>query len=127
MRSWGVAGPATRQAVATGPPLPEPLVTHYREMLRAPRDHGGSGNLSAEMPALAEMLAAEGISAPQTMRLHVQALEELVRGLGNRSARHVMARADLLLVEILVQLAERYRLRSISLAAPLLPPTALEA
>jgi hypothetical protein len=44
--------------------------------------------------------------------LHVQVLEELVRGLGNRSARHVMTRADLLLVEILIHLAERYRLRT---------------
>jgi hypothetical protein len=45
------------------------------------------------------------------MRLHVTALEELIRGLGNRSARHVMNRADLLVVEMMMHLAERYRER----------------
>ena len=70
----------------------------------------GSGNLSSEMAALAELLAAAGVTAPQTMQLHVEVLEELVRGLGSRSARHVMSRADLLVLEVLVHLAERYRL-----------------
>jgi DNA-binding NarL/FixJ family response regulator len=92
-------------------PLSEPLAAHYREMLRA-HVIMGSGNLSAEMAALAEMLADANVTAPQTMHLHVQVLEELVRGLGNRSARHVMTRADLLLVEVLVHLAECYRLRT---------------
>jgi DNA-binding NarL/FixJ family response regulator len=96
------------------PPLAEPLCMHYREMLRA-HVIMGSGNLAGEMAGLAEMLADAGVTAPQTMHLHVQVLEELVHGLGNRSARHVMTRADLLLVEILVQLSERYRLRA---AAP---------
>jgi DNA-binding NarL/FixJ family response regulator len=91
-------------------PLSEPLVAHYRELLRA-HVIMGSGNLSSEMTALAELLAASGVTAPQTMQMHVQVLEELVHGLGSRSARHVMTRADLLVLEILVHLAERYRLR----------------
>jgi AmiR/NasT family two-component response regulator len=97
---------------ATAEPLPEPLAAHYREMLRA-HVIMGSGNLSGEMAALAKMLSDANVTAPQTMHLHVRVLEELVRGLGNRSARHVMTRADLLLVEVLVHLAERYRLRTI--------------
>ena len=40
-----------------GPPLGEPLCTHYREMLRA-HVIMGSGNLAGEMAGLAEMLAA---------------------------------------------------------------------
>ena len=93
----------------------EPLAIHYRQMLRA-HVMMGAGNLSAEMAALANLLAEAGVTAPQTMHLHVLALEELVRGLGNRSARHVMTRADLLLVEVLVHLAERFRLRPVEQA-----------
>jgi CheY-like chemotaxis protein len=92
------------------PPLAESLKDHYRELLRA-HVIMGSGNLSSEMSTLAEMLATSNVTAPQMMQLHVQVLEELVRGLGARSARHVMTRADLLVLEVLVHLAERYRLR----------------
>ena len=88
--------------------LPEPLKQHYAQLLRA-HVIMGSGNLSAEMAALAELLADGGVSAPQVMQLHVEVLEELVRGLGSRSARHVMARADLLVLETLLHLTERYR------------------
>jgi DNA-binding response OmpR family regulator len=92
-------------------PLGDALEAHYRELLRA-HVIMGSGNLSSEMAALAELLAAADVTAPQAMQLHVAVLEELVRGLGTRSARHVMTRADLLILEVLVHLAERYRLRS---------------
>ncbi len=97
----------------SGPPEPSlslALKDHYREMLRA-HVIMGSGNLSAEMADLAELLATGGVTAPQAIQLHVEVLEELVRGLGNRSARHVMTRADLLVLEILVHLTERYRAR----------------
>jgi DNA-binding response OmpR family regulator len=90
-------------------PLGEPFKSHYRELLRA-HVIMGSGNLSADMAALAERLVDAGLTAPQTMQLHVEILEELVRGLGARGARHVMTRADLLVLEVLVHLAEQYRL-----------------
>jgi hypothetical protein len=45
------------------------------------------------------------------MQLHVHVLEELVGSLGNRSARHVMTRADLLVLEIMAHLADGYRRR----------------
>jgi DNA-binding NarL/FixJ family response regulator len=94
----------------SAPPLPEPLVGHYRELLRA-YVIMGSGNLSAEMSSLAELLATAGVTAQQTMLLHLRALEELIRGLGSRSARHVLNRADLLVVEMMAHLAECYRKR----------------
>jgi DNA-binding NarL/FixJ family response regulator len=107
------------------PQLAEPLRLHYREMLRA-HVIMGSGNLAGEMGELAEMLATARATAPQTMRLHVQVLEELVHGLGNRSARHVLSRADLLLLDVLVHLAERYRLHAEEAAPPDPPATAPE-
>lgn len=91
-------------------PLPPNLLKHYRELLRA-YVIMGSGNLAAEMSGLTELLAAAGISARQAMNLHLHVLEELVRGLGSRSTRHVMTRADLLALEVMVHLAEGYRQR----------------
>ena len=90
--------------------LPEQLIDHYRELLRT-YVIMGSGNLTAELIRLAELLAVGGVTAEQTMQLHLHVLEELVRGLGTRSARHVMTRADLLVLEIMVHLAENYHRR----------------
>jgi DNA-binding NarL/FixJ family response regulator len=97
-------------AVPTKCDLPERLVNHYRELLRA-HVVMGVGNLAGEMTALASLLAEAGISAQQTMQLHVHVLEDLIGTLGNRSARHVMNRADLLVVEIMAHLADSYRRR----------------
>jgi hypothetical protein len=60
---------------------------------------------------LADLLVAAGLTARQTMHLHLHVLEELVHGLGARSTRHVMTRADLLVLEVMVHLAEGYRQR----------------
>lgn len=90
--------------------LPERLVKHYRELLRA-YVVMGVGNLVDEMTALANLLADAGISARQTMQLHVHVLEDLISTLGNRSARHVMNRADLLVVEVMAHLADGYSRR----------------
>lgn len=88
----------------------EPLVHHYRELLRA-YVIMGSGNLVEEMGRLAAMLTEAQISAQQVMQLHLRVLEEAVSGLGSRSARHVMNRADLLVLEVMLHLAEDYRKR----------------
>lgn len=90
--------------------LPHPLIDHYRQLLRA-YVIMGAGNLGGEMVKLAELLAAGEVSAPRLMHLHVEVLEELVQGLGNRSARHVMSRADLLVLEVMGHLADGYRQR----------------
>jgi DNA-binding NarL/FixJ family response regulator len=90
--------------------LPDELLTHYRELLRT-YVIMGSGNLADELHRLAELLVAAGLTAPQTMQLHLHALEELVQGLGTRSTRHVMSRADLLILELLLHLADGYRCR----------------
>ena len=90
------------------PSLPRQLVEHYQELLRA-YVIMGSGNLTQEMGQLAEVLAASKVSARQAMLLHLSVLEEMVISLGTRSARHVMNRADMLVLELMVNLAERYR------------------
>ena len=103
---------AQSATVGSGTPdsLSTSLIVHYRELLRT-YVIMGVGNLSKEMTDLAEMLAMSGASAEQAMHLHVTVLEELVQGLGTRSARHVMNRADLLVLEMLGHLADGYRLR----------------
>ncbi len=114
-RSSNGDGPADRAshddgAAAKFVPLPDNLITHYGDLLRT-YVIMGSGNLTVEMQSLAELLATAGITPQQTMLLHVKVLEELVHGLGSRSARHVMTRADLLVLEVMVHLAEGYRRR----------------
>jgi len=89
-------------------PLSKRLASHYRELLQA-YVVMGTGNMSREMTQLAAMFSEAHISARQAMQLHVQVLEELIEGLGNRSARHVMNRADLLVLEVMVHLAEQYQ------------------
>jgi DNA-binding response OmpR family regulator len=90
--------------------LPEKLVAHYTELLRA-YVIMGSGNLTVEMTTLADLLATAGVTPQQAMLMHLEVLEQLIHGLGSRSARHVMSRADLLVLEVMVHLAEGYRNR----------------
>ena len=90
--------------------VPESLVKHYKELLQA-YVIMGVGNLSCEMSALTDRLASTDSSAQLAMQLHISVLEDLVKGLGNRSARHVINRADLLVLEVMGHLADNYRRR----------------
>ena len=89
-------------------PLPSELRAHYRELLRT-YVIMGSGNLAEELRRLARLLIAGGISARQTAQLHLAVVGEMIQGLGARSGRHVMTRADLLLLEVMMHLGEGYR------------------
>ncbi len=100
--------PAGQPRVAPG--LPSELVQHYRDLLRTYLIMG-FGNLGPELSRLADLLASAGVSARQAMSLHLLVLEELIHGLGTRSTRHVMTRADLLVLEIMIHLADGYRRR----------------
>ena len=104
-----VAAPFDIEA-RSDPVLPDLLVGHYQELLKA-YVIMGSGNLNDEMSRLAELLATVGVTAQQAMRMHLHVLEDVVRSLGSRSARHVMNRADLLILEVMMQLCEGYRIR----------------
>jgi DNA-binding response OmpR family regulator len=102
------ASPASDDAIDGEFRLPQRLVEWYRDLLRT-HIIMGSGHLHAEMQKLAELLAAAGCPPRDALRLHTTALEEAIAGLGSRSARHVMNRADLLAIELVMQLAECYR------------------
>ncbi|MCS7306287.1 MAG: hypothetical protein NZ602_14410 [Thermoguttaceae bacterium] len=97
---------------ASLPPLdlPTELVQHYRDLLRT-YVIMGCGNLAKELSRLAELLIIAGITGRELLQLHTEVLEEMIRGLGSRSTRHVMTRADLLVLEILLYVAEGYRRR----------------
>ena len=90
--------------------LPAELIDHYRELLRT-YVIMGSGNLTRELRHLAELLGIAGFSARQTLQLHLHVLAELIHGLGSRSTRHVMNRADLLALEVLLHVGDGYRRR----------------
>ena len=93
--------------------LPQALVQHYRELLRT-YVIMGSGNLADELGRLARWLSSANVSPQRTMGMHLHVLEELIHGLGARSTRHVMTRADLLILEIMINLAEEYRNRCVA-------------
>ena len=88
--------------------LPPELTAHYRELLRI-YVIMGSGNLADELRRLAGLLVAAGITARQTARMHLEVVAEMIPGLGARSSRHVMTRADLLILEVMMHLGEGYR------------------
>ncbi len=88
--------------------LPTELRDHYHELLRS-YVIMGSGNLRDEMRLLAELLARAQVSPRQMMALHVSVLEEMVEGIGSRSARHVLNRGDMLILEMMIDLAGHYR------------------
>lgn len=100
--------PAAKR-IADSEPLPSAaLQQQYRDLLRTTVIMG-SGKLQNELRELARELITARISARQTMLLHLQVVEELVRGLGQRSARHLLTRADLLILELTIALADGYR------------------
>jgi DNA-binding NarL/FixJ family response regulator len=109
--------PSAQSNAKTPAGLPTELAEHYRELLRT-YVIMGSGNLACELTRLADLLATAGITPQQTMSLHLHVLEELVHGLGARSTRHVMTRADLLVMEIMIHLAEGYRRRYLDRTRP---------
>jgi hypothetical protein len=91
--------------------LPEEINTYYQELLRT-YIIMGSGNLEDDIGRLAELFALTGVGPRAALRLHLERVESMVRGLGSRSARHVMARADILAMELIIELGECFRRRS---------------
>ena len=92
--------------------LPPEINSYYQELLRT-YVIMGSGNLGGEIAKLADLLAVAGCGPREALSLHLERVESLVGGLGNRSTRHILARADLLALELMIHLGESYRRRSL--------------
>ena len=86
----------------------ESVERFYDELLRT-YVMMGSGRLEAEIEQLTQLLATAGVSLRRALDMHLTQVEKLVRGLGSRSSRHVMSRADILALELMIQLGECYR------------------
>lgn len=96
---------------ASGDPWPAPeaaWLSRYRDLLRT-YVVMGSGNLADELCDFAQFLLRSQVTAEETLRGHIQILHETVQELGARSARHVMNRGALLVLEVLLHLADGYR------------------
>ena len=116
-----VSGRANREADGSAEtpvaPVPRPtqvpaqVDAYYGELLRT-YVMMGSGTLESELQKLAEILSLSGTAPHETLALHLRQLESLISGLGKRSSRHIMSRADLLALELMIRLAECYRQKS---------------
>lgn len=91
--------------------LPSEINNYYQELLRT-YVIMGSGNLGGEIAKLADLLAVAGCGPREALSLHLERVESLVGGLGNRSTRHILARADLLALELMIHLGESFRRRA---------------
>lgn len=105
--------PGTPELQKSDPPVELPQIPfevrdYYHELLRT-YVIMGAGNLKDEILQIAELLAAADLTPPQVLEFHLQCVELIVKGLGNRSSRHVMSRADLLALEMMVHLGECYQ------------------
>lgn len=112
--------PEPPDATADGPPagtlaerfgeaadVPEEIGRLYEELLRT-HVMMGTGGLQREVAQLAQALAELRISPRQAVTLHLRQVECLVAALGGRSRRHVLDRADLLILELMTCLGTQY-------------------
>ncbi|MGQ0636179.1 MAG: hypothetical protein ACT4QC_16320 [Planctomycetaceae bacterium] len=106
-------GRAYTRLTAAG--LPAEFDDYYQELVRT-YVIMGSGSLVSEIAKLAELLSQAGLAPRDVLDFHLERVGRTVRGLGNRSTRHVMARADLLALELMVHLGECYQRRMQALA-----------
>lgn len=100
--------PRKSDAAAELPRIPFEVRDYYHELLRT-YVIMGAGSLKDEILQIAELLAAVDLTPPQVLEFHLECVELIVKGLGNRSSRHVMSRADLLALEMMVHLGECYQ------------------
>lgn len=68
----------------------------------------GSGSLETEIADLVELMDVAGFGPHEALQLHLKRVESLVSGLGQRSSRHVMSRADVMALELMTNLADRF-------------------
>lgn len=92
--------------------IPAEVLEDYRQLLRT-YVIMGTGNLARDIVGLAKQLAETGASPREALAVHVESVETLLTGLGNRSSSHIMARADLMALELIVHLGDCYRCQQV--------------
>ena len=85
--------------------LPPELPLIYRELLRT-YVMTGTSSFATEMSKLAHTFALAHLTPRQVLQLHLDQLELLVKGIGQRSARHIIDRANIMCLELLLLLCE---------------------
>ena len=98
------------------PELSEPIIQQYRQLLRT-HVIMGAGNLEREIYQLTEQLLEVCAAPREVILLHTSAADQLIRGMGTKGSRHILARADLLILELLAQLSSGYRSRYLETAS----------
>lgn len=93
-----------------GPPVSDELRRYYGTLLRT---HGmmGEGSLSVEVSQLAKILCQSGVDPGDALEMHLQEIEKLISRAGNRSSRHLVSRADLLAIELLLYMGQFFCLQ----------------
>ncbi len=91
------------ESPADDPLPPTWLVGHFRQLLRI-YVVTGCGSLSEEVSQLVGRLTKCEVTLREALVAHTTAVEELVLGLGNRSAWHVISRGNLLAYELVLQM-----------------------
>lgn len=74
----------------------------------------GEGTLSTELSQLTKILTTANVTTADVLKMHVEQTRELVDKLGTRGSRHVLVRADLMIIELLIHLGDEFH----SLARP---------
>lgn len=107
--------PRAGLAAADASVVPPQVRSLYEDLLKR-FVMAGTTDPGSLIGTVAGLLVAGDVSPREAMRLHLECVDSVIRGLGRRSARHVLARTDLLAVELLAQLGELYRNRAVSTA-----------
>lgn len=84
--------------------IPDKVRDYYLELLRT-YVIMGTGNLSADLAHFSQGLAGAGVTVPEAFCLHLDCLSRLIEGLGLQSLRHIVARANLLSAEFLLNMS----------------------
>ncbi|QDU10528.1 hypothetical protein [Gimesia aquarii] len=92
--------------------IPREVQDYYQELLRT-YVIMGSGSLKDEILQISDLLSNANLTPRKVLEFHLECVELIIKGLGNRSSRHVMARADLLALEMMVHLGECYQKKSV--------------
>ncbi|MES2791942.1 MAG: hypothetical protein V4719_20175, partial [Planctomycetota bacterium] len=85
--------------------LPPELPMIYRELLRT-YVMTGTTSFASEISKLAQTFALAHLTPRQVLQLHLDQLELLVKGIGQRSARHIVDRANIMCLDLMLLLCE---------------------